>query len=91
MHLPKPLITIVLVLIKQFLFTMPRSFIKGYLVNPNECLLKSHWWAEPGQNKQNPRSKQNRVQGARRAGSDSWFLRNMEVCPGSVPAQSWAW
>lgn len=50
--------------------------IKGYLVNSNECLMKSNWWAEPGQNKHNPRSKKTFLWEVRRDGASLYcFLK----------------
>lgn len=72
-------------LIKQLLCTMHRSFIKGHLVNSSKCLMKSSWWAAPGQNKQNPRSKPNVLRGVRRAGSNSCVSEKHRIVP---PAQS---
>lgn len=48
---------------------MHGPLIKGYLVNSNECLMKSNRWADPGQNKHNPRSKQTFLWEVRRDGS----------------------
>ena len=63
---------------------MHRSFIKGHLVNSSKCLMKSSWWAAPGQNKQNP-SKPNVLRGVRRAGSNSCVSEKHRIVP---PARS---
>ena len=60
---------------------MHGSFIKGYLVNSNKCLMKSNWWAKTGQKKQNPSSKQNVLREVRRAESSLCCSLETELWP----------
>lgn len=78
LHLPKPLMQTVCC-VKEDFDSTHGPFTKGYLVNSNECLMKSSWWAEPGQDQKNLRSKQTILLEVRALGQAQVFLRNTEL------------
>lgn len=78
LHLPKPLIKTVCCANKAFDSTHG-PFIKGYLVNSNECLMKSNWWAEPGQEKKIHKVKRTFCRKSGGLIKLELFLRNTEL------------